>query len=164
MSYPYFFIDGPKREKGEKIIIEGRDNNHLKNVLRAEKGDTVVLSGGGNIYECRLEMIDKKKSVLIVFKVTEVKIRPYNITLFQSVLKKNPMELVIQKTTEIGIDTIIPVFTDRVVIDSKKVTSKIPRWQEIAHQASKQSKRSHIPAIKEPIAFDDIHRMDFDIF
>ena len=73
--------------------------------------------------------------------------------LFQCVLKKNAMELVIQKSVEIGVDSIIPVISSRVVPDISDRNKKTTRWQKIADEAAKQCKRQARCLIGEPTLF-----------
>lgn len=164
MSYPYFFIDDPEQISGDIIYLRGKDNNHLVNVLRAKTKDKVVVSGNRSIYECKIDRIGSKETRLKIFDVKPVEEKPYSITLFQAVLKKGPMEFVIQKTTEIGVDHIIPVITDRVLADPKKTIQKITRWRTIAYEASKQSKRHSVPSVEDLIRINDIDTSLFDIF
>ena len=65
------------------------------------------------------------------------------------------MELIIQKTVELGVAEIIPVAMKRCVVklDDKKGRQKTERWQAIAEAAAKQSKRSIIPVVREPVSF-----------
>ena len=78
------------------------------------------------------------------------------------------MELIIQKTTEIGVSKIIPVEMARCIVklDEKDAKKKIERWQKVAEGAAKQSKRDKIPKIEEKIKLKDIQSKidEYDIF
>ena len=82
---------------------------------------------------------------------------PVKICLFQCVLKGDKMELVIQKTTELGVHKIIPVVSTRSVALPKK--NKLLRWRKIAVEAIKQCGRVVLPEIAEPTP---IERADVD--
>ena len=74
------------------------------------------------------------------------------------------MDLIAQKGTELGISSITPVITERVIVKNEGEFKKVDRWQRIALEASKQSKRTLIPSINTPISFEimmsEINDMD----
>ena len=74
------------------------------------------------------------------------------------------MELAIQKTAEIGIESIIPVFSERVILDKEKIKNKVLRWQLIAEQASKQCKRDFICKVLPPVNFAEIDPSAYETF
>ena len=80
---------------------------------------------------------------------------PAKIYLFQGLPKADKLELIIQKSVELGVYQVIPVETKRSVVklDEKKAKAKTARWQQISEAAAKQSKRGIIPEVKEPISF-----------
>ncbi|MEG2893347.1 MAG: 16S rRNA (uracil(1498)-N(3))-methyltransferase [Clostridium sp.] len=163
-----FFVD--KRNITEKTItIDGDDVKHISKVLRLRQGDEVLVSDGKcNEYTAVIDLIDKKEVICSIsnsFKnETESDIK---ITLFQGLPKSTKMELIIQKGVEIGIDNIIPVITDRVVVktEARDLTNKIDRWNKIAKEAAKQSGRGRVMEIEPPISFSDAlnKTKDFDL-
>ena len=78
---------------------------------------------------------------------------PLNLTLVQGILKGEKMDIVIQKATELGVKEIIPAITERSQI---RQTRKVDRWRKIAEEASKQSGRTMIPVVHEPIEFNSL--------
>jgi len=164
MSYPYFFTDSGNIEEN-KIKISGEDLNHLRNVLRSRAGDTVYISDN-NEYKYRTEILDigKSSATLIVKDKKQIKRKLPQLILFQCILKKNSMEFVIQKSTEIGVDRIIPVRSKRVVADSKKISGKIIRWQKISDGASKQCKRDFKCKVTEPEDIYSINTCGYGLF
>ena len=90
--------------------------------------------------------------------------RSPQLVLFQCILKKNSMEFIIQKSTEIGVDMIVPVVSGRVIPDSRKVSEKINRWQKISDSASKQSKRDYKCKVLSPENIYSIVVSRFDLF
>ena len=164
MSYPYFFID-PHNIEGNRIKIKSEDRNHLINVLRSKIGDTVHVSDdAGYRYETEISDINKTEAVLVIKDKIRIFRKTPRIILFQCVLKKNSMELVIQKSTEIGVDQIIPVISARVITDKKDISGKIDRWQKISDGASKQSKRDYKCEVLPPEDIHDIRITDYDLF
>ncbi len=164
MSYPYFFIDSHSVE-GDKIKIESEDRNHLINVLRSKIGDAVYVSDNAdNRYKTEIFDIRKTEVILLIKDKIRIFKKTPRISLFQCVLKKNSMELVIQKSTEIGVDQIIPVISARVITDKKGISGKTSRWQKISDGASKQSKRDYKCELLPPEEIHSIRVSDFDLF
>ncbi len=163
MSYPFFFVN-PNDISGSAIVLRGEDYNHLANALRAKTGDIVEVSDNSSYrYTCRIAEIRQGKVVLETEKREKIKKFLPKITLFQCIIKKNAMEYLIQKVTEIGIDKIIPVMSKRVVVD-KKILRKAERWNKIAESASKQSRRSISSKVLAPVSLGDIQSGDYDLF
>lgn len=151
------FVD-PENVKEEEIWITGGDVNHLKNVLRLPVGKEILINDRqGHDYKCIIRQID---SDVIKTSIEEKMIAntepPVYTILFQSLIKGEKMEFVIQKSIEIGVSTIVPIICDRCVVkleSEKKIQSKVERWQKIAESAAKQSKRGVIPQILKPITY-----------
>jgi 16S rRNA (uracil1498-N3)-methyltransferase len=76
-----------------------------------------------------------------------------DITLVQGLLKGEKMDFVIQKATELGVTSIVPVVTERSQL---RETRKFPRWKKITEEASRQSGRTRIPEVCEACCFDDL--------
>ncbi|MGM0365049.1 MAG: RsmE family RNA methyltransferase [Actinomycetota bacterium] len=164
MSYPYFFIN-PDSIDGENIVLAGDDFNHLVKVLRAQVGSRVMLSDNKSLrYEADLAAVKKNHALLSVVSRQKIERSFPQATLFQCILKKAAMELVLQKACEIGADTIVPVISGRVVVDPGRVGSKIGRWQKIAEQACKQSKRNFITTVAEPADIKTVSPSGYSLF
>ncbi len=164
MTYPYFFTSSDNiKENG--IVITGNDFNHLVNVLRVRFGDYVEISDN-NRYRYMTEVISVGKSEvgLKINKKIEIFRSKTGISLFQCVLKREAMELVIQKTAEIGIENIIPVFSERVILDKGKIKNKVLRWQLIAGEASKQCKRDFICKVLPPVNITEVNPSSYETF
>lgn len=160
----YQFFVSPDQIQGKKIIITGKDVNHIKNVLRMKAGEEIAVSNGvdGREYRCGIQEILEDEVICELRFIKEEGLElPSRITLFQGLPKADKMELIIQKAVELGVYEIIPVSCKRTVVrlDEKKEKSKINRWQGIAEAAAKQSKRGIIPSVgavmsmKEAIAY-----------
>ncbi len=164
MSYPYFFTDAGSIT-GDRIKITGEDLNHLVNVLRNRIGDKVYISDNKS-YKYKTEIVDMNKNEVILHIIDRKKITKKipSVTLYQCVLKRNSMEFVIQKSTEIGVDRIIPVLSGRVITDKKKIAGKVERWQKISDRASKQCGRDFKCKILPPEDIYHIKISDYDLF
>ena len=108
-------------------------------------------------YLCKIVDIETDRVNLKVLESMEQRELPVNITLLQGIPKSDKLEMIIQKAVELGVNEIIPVKTKRVVvkIDEKKADAKVSRWNAIAESAAKQSKRSIIPKVYEPMSIDN---------
>ena len=153
----HFFVE-EEQVNGENAYIEGSDVNHIANVLRMKPGEELLISVRGDWdYLCKIVDIETDRVNLKVLESMEQRELPVNITLLQGIPKSDKLEMIIQKAVELGVSEIIPVKTKRVVvkIDEKKVDTKVNRWNAIAESAAKQSKRSIIPKVYEPMSIDN---------
>ena len=146
-----FFVDASART-GDCFRIGGKDHNHICNVLRMQIDDTFLVSCEGISCLCRLANMEGDCVVAEIveedYQSTELPVQFY---LFQGLPKGDKLELIIQKTVELGVAGIIPVEMSRSVVklDEKKKKSKRERWQSIAESAAKQSKRNVIPEVQD---------------
>ena len=148
----HFFVS-PEQVKEEKIYVEGGDVNHMKNVLRMKTGEELTVNDGeGSQYLCAVESYEADMAVLkILEKQQDESELASKIYLFQGLPKQDKMELIVQKSVELGAYQVIPVATKRAVVklDAKKAKKKIERWQQIAVSAAKQAGRGIIPEVGE---------------
>ena len=154
----YHFFVSEEQINGENAYIEGSDVNHIANVLRMKPEEELLISVKGDWdYLCKIVDIETDRVNLKVLESMEQRELPVNITLLQGIPKSDKLEMIIQKAVELGVSEIIPVKTKRVVvkIDEKKVDTKVNRWNAIAESAAKQSKRSIIPKVHEPMSIDN---------
>lgn len=154
-----FFVE-PGQICGKTVTITGSDVNHIKNVLRMKAGEEIAVSNGmdGKEYRCGIKQIldDRVECELRFIKEDGVELSA-RVHLYQGLPKADKMELIIQKAVELGVYEIIPVETRRCVVklDAKKAKQKVQRWQAIAEAAAKQSKRSVIPKIADPMPYTE---------
>jgi 16S rRNA (uracil1498-N3)-methyltransferase len=153
------FIVDPKSIHNGHLRIYGDDLKHLRKVLRLGPGDSInVFDGTGKEFEAKLLSVDKTCALAEITASFQTEAEPeINLTLFQGLLKGEKMDLIIQKGVELGVRSIIPVITDRTVVqvDNNKSEKKALRWSKIAREASKQCRRAMVPHILEPISFDE---------
>ncbi len=147
-----FFV--PKEcVKGNLIHIGGKESHHITDVMRLKALDKVVtFDGTGKEYSGFIREV-KNKSVTI--EIVEVKSPAgkdrARITLIQAIPKKDKMDYIVEKSTELGVSSIIPVVTGRTIPDwdEDKKSAIVERWNKIAREASKQCGRSDIPEISQ---------------
>lgn len=140
-------------------IIEGEDVKHIYKVLRLKIGEKISINNCEGIeYLGEISEITKEKvEVKLIDKLPLNNESPINIYLFQGLPKSSKMDLIVQKNTELGVKEITPVITERVVVKSELGEfKKVDRWNRIALEACKQSKRSLIPKINTPIVFKEL--------
>lgn len=157
----------------DSITIEGRDVNHIRNVLRMNPGDRVIANDcEGTDYYCVIEEVyqDEVKLKIESSKksLAELKTKLY---LFQALPKQDKMEFIIQKAVELGVHEIVPIVTKRCIVkldDLKKQEKKTARWNAISEAAAKQSARGIIPEVKKPMKLSDAleyaSKLEYNIF
>ncbi|MEG0391469.1 MAG: 16S rRNA (uracil(1498)-N(3))-methyltransferase, partial [Anaerovoracaceae bacterium] len=154
------FFTSPGNVGAENIQINNKEDlHHLTKVLRLRVGDQVEISDGDQ-WEYQGELVEISQEgalVKILDKQKFAKEPELKVTLFQGIPKQGKMELIVQKTTELGISAIVPVFMDRTVVtDNGKFSKKILRYQSVAAEAAKQCGRGIIPQVKEEIKFKEM--------
>ncbi|QHI71093.1 RsmE family RNA methyltransferase [Aminipila terrae] len=143
---------------GDKTIriTDKQDIQHMIKVLRLREGDRIDVSDSVRWeYETEILRIDKEYVEAVILDKQKFTNEPFTkVTLFQGVPKQGKMELIIQKTVELGIYEIVPVFTDRTIVaDNGNFSKKIERWQKVSDEAVKQCKRGIIPNVDGNITF-----------
>lgn len=127
--------------------------NQWRNVLRLKTGDVLILCDGAG-REAEATIIEMKKNVinLTINDINTPEREPVkSATLYCALLKRENFELVIQKTTEIGISRIVPLLTERTV----KTGFNRDRLEKIIREACEQSGRTTLPSLAEPTKFGD---------
>lgn len=154
--------------KPPEIFITNSDVNHIKNVLRLSLEDKIIVCDDfRNEYCAKIVEIEKNKIRLeVIEKLPDRNIYFPEITLFQSLPKSSKMDLVIRQATELGVFKITPLITERTIVklDSASLKSRLNRWKKIAIEASKQSQRSAIPEITDPLELINVNEDVFKEF
>ena len=136
---------------GGAAYLNAEDSRHALRVLRMESGDEIELVCAPERYLAAIEDVDSEcVSVRIKEKLrsTEATVQ---VTLYQGLPKADKMELIAQKTTELGVHAIVPVAMERCVVklEGKDAGKKTERWQKIAREAVKQCARVNVPEVRE---------------
>ena len=142
---------------GEVAKIIGDDVKHIYKVLRISEGEKVVLNNCEGIeYLAKVSSVTKQEVELEILEKLDLNNESdVKIYLFQGLPKSQKMDLIVQKGTELGINEFIPTITHRVDVKLKGDFKKLDRLNRIALEAAKQSKRSIVPKVTEPIDFDE---------
>ena len=151
-----FFVEQSNIIDGEILITDREDIHHIVKVLRLKAGDICDISDSAE-WEYNVEITSISKDEVrtkILDKQKFAKEPKLKVTLFQGVPKQGKMETIIQKSVELGVHNIVPVFTARtVVLPNDNFGKKIERWQKVSAEAVKQCKRGIIPHIESAVSF-----------
>lgn len=156
-----FFVNPQQINLVQKqAVIQDEDVKHISKVLRLREDDVIELCDGENKeYLCSIKSIDKNNVLLSILEERKSeKEAPVQVVLYQGIPKAAKMDLIIQKTTELGITEIVPVEMERTIVqfsNEKDKEKKVDRWQKIALEAAKQSKRGVVPKIHMPLNFEN---------
>lgn len=151
---PRFFLDNI--EVGE-VYITGIEASHIKNSLRMKIGDKLTLSDGkGYEYGGIIRDIQQDVLILILNKTKSKNESNFNVNLYQCLPKGDKLETIIQKSVELGANSITPVLSNRTISrhDNKSFVKKLERYRKICLEACKQSERAYIPTINNIIPFN----------
>lgn len=156
LSIHRFFVPSSRIIDGV-VFIRGTDVWHITKVLRLSKGDQVIVfDGTGREYKVALGKQKRREILGTVLDQWEKDTEsPLQLTLVQGLPKANKMDLIVQKATEVGVNEIIPLQTERSIWNPKqkrtpdeKVHQRLERWSRISIEASKQSCRTAVPLIR----------------
>lgn len=159
----------PEYIKGNIAVIVGEEAHHILDVMRLKKADRIqAFDGKGALYQGRILDTAYKKVKLKIERVQQdLQVPNLEITLVQALPKKNKMDYIIEKCTELGVDSIIPIQTGRTIVKLYRTKEAIRkrRWLKIAQEAAKQSGRTTIPQVKNLTPWPDVLSIlgDFDL-
>ncbi len=140
------------------VFLDGKEHHHLSKVARIRPKEKVWLfDERGTNYLARVEEITKERTQLTILERQATPEPRVKITLAQALIKSKKMNIILQKATELGVTTIIPVITTRTVVRiEERAEKKLERWQKIIHAAAKQSKIPFLPSISSPVTLEKL--------
>ncbi len=138
-----------------ELTVTGRNLRYLRDVLRLAPGEEVtVLDGRGLALKTVVRRAGRKHLVLDVMGICSMETEsPLRLVLIQGLLKGDKMDLVIQKTTELGINEIFPVVTGRSQV---RFSRKLDHWRRVAEEATRQSGRLSVPEVHDVCRLEDV--------
>ena len=150
-----------KEKNNDKLVLYDSDIHHIKNVMRNTIGNQIEVVYDNIVYICQIKELNPLE-LTILSSNNENREMNIDLTIAISLVNEQKMDLILQKLTELGVSTIIPIKTERSIIklDADKQTKKIARWQMICKEASEQSKRVKVPIVKEICSLKDITNID----
>ena len=150
---------------GDTARITGEDVRHIARVLRLRPGDGVVLCDGRvREYTAVIERIGETEVVCRLGPGRPSPAEPaHRVTLFQALPKSGKMETLVQKCVELGVFAVAPVVTARcVALPTKEFEKKRLRYQRVALEAAKQSRRGIVPEVLGVQALSAVDFSGFD--
>lgn len=161
MARRRFFVPLVRRGAAE---LTGEEAEHLVRVLRADVGQVYEISDNQNLYLAEIEVARKSQ---VTFKVLEQLPSPAaeaEILLFAALIKFDRFEWIIEKATELGVSEIHPfeaTRSERGLVQAAPKRSQ--RWEKIAHEASQQARRLHLPLIAPAVSFQAALKTDANV-
>ena len=150
---PRFHLS-PEQCRGPLLTLEGREAQHALRVLRLHRGDAaIVLDGAGREFTCEVADAGRDRLTLAV-KSQRTQARPScQLTLLQALPKGKLFNSIIEKATELGAARVIPLLTERVVVqlDDERAESRREHWQQMAIEAIKQCGALWLPRVEAAV-------------
>ena len=143
----------------DRFVLDDGDIHHICNVMRMKNNECIEVVYDNVLYRCKV-LLDDGFCVLLD-GVLDSSSNDIGVVLIVPVLKEQKMDLVLQKATELGVSSIIPIVTDRCVVKvNDKESKKLDRWRRIVKEASEQSKRISVPTVENIRKIDDLDFSD----
>jgi len=139
-------------------MLPESEAHHALSVLRLKKGaHLVVLDGAGHEFMCEMEDGDRRSARLKIIHKHNIPPLPYQLTLVQAIPKGRTMEMIVQKATELGVESIVPILCERSVpqFDPEDADGKVRKWTATAVEAIKQCGRAWLPRIEPPTTLSE---------
>jgi 16S rRNA (uracil1498-N3)-methyltransferase len=162
------FYVNPENVGRDTLRIVGEEAKHILTVLRYQKGETIeAVDGCGVKYKVMIQDLGKDYVEGKILLKTRKENEPItHLTLAQAVCKGARMNFLVEKATEIGVSCIIPILTEKSLVKAEEipeeddtfsfaVKGKKERWRRLAVASLKQSLRSILPEIKNPVKFEE---------
>ena len=143
---------------GSIVISDPEQLHHLRDVLRLKPGDEVaVFDPAGEEFLAEVSGLERKKAVLAVKSRRPAPPERLKITIACAVPKKSRMDDIVDKLTQLGVDAIIPLETERTIVKlEERQSDRLERWQKIARNAAEQSRRNRLPRIYPVMGLEDV--------
>ena len=147
-----------------EFLMNLDDSNHIYKVMRMKLGDKIEVLCEEKLYICEIINLDKNAKVKIIEEKDDYNELPIKITICQSLVNEQKMDLILQKGTELGAYEFIPYSArNSVVKENSKSDKKIVRWQRIVKEASEQSKRNIIPKVNNIVDINELITLNYDL-
>jgi 16S rRNA (uracil1498-N3)-methyltransferase len=153
---PVFFVP-PQCITPPTVSLTGELFAHLRDSLRIEVGETILVADDEDRrYRTEITAITKQSMTgRVIDVIPRFSRRVPSLILGQALVKGEKMDWVIQKTTELGVHTIIPIQSRQSIVQLKadRIQAQTARWQRIALEAAQQSEQWRVPTIASPLSF-----------
>lgn len=149
----------------ENLALSSEEAHHCVDVMRCKEGDRIIVfNGEGTESEAEIAEASKKEVRLKPLLTQQTDRPPATITLGQAIPKGKNMDLIIQKATELGASSIVPLLSERTVvqIDADDLEKKRQKWQRVAIEACKQCGQNWLPEVTTPLTVDQFVKQSTD--
>lgn len=156
---PHFFINSKDVNK-DKISVTDKENyQHIAKSLRIKKGEKLLLIDENQIqYETVVdEVTNKEVKVSVKNSYKSNRSLGFRLYLAQSPLRSDAQSIIVEKASELGAEGIYPVITDYCALNKSVVEKKIPKWQRIMYEASKQCERAVVPSCFDIASLEELY-------
>jgi 16S rRNA (uracil1498-N3)-methyltransferase len=152
----YFYLEG-NIEGDQSVISDAGQLHHLRDVLRLKPGEQItVFDSAGREYLCSITGLTRQQALLKVIERRAVRPVKFKLAVACALPKKSRFDDIVDKLTQIGVDTIIPLMTERVVVKTDEAGARLERWRKIGRGAAEQSCRNTLPEIPAIFTFKDL--------
>ncbi|HET9143831.1 16S rRNA (uracil(1498)-N(3))-methyltransferase [Actinophytocola sp.] len=151
---PVFLVDA--LPAGEHAVLDGPEGRHAATVRRLRPGEELVLCDGrGSLAHCVIESADRRDALDLRLLRRWVEPPPQpRLVVAQALVKGDRGELAVELATEAGADVVVPWRAQRSIArwdDGPRGAKALARWRDTAREAAKQSRRSWVPEVTEPV-------------
>lgn len=152
---------------GLTVMLDHNSSHHLLQVLRKKAGERFVMfNGNGGEFDAVLLSANKKTACVEIGEWHDRKTESaLSIHLGQAMSRGERMDYAIQKSVELGVKTITPLFSEfcQVQLSENRIDKRVAHWQAIAISAAEQSGRCTVPVVHSPISFDEWIQQDHPV-
>lgn len=163
MTTPTFYIP-PEHILEDTALLSGDELRHARLTLRLGISDTVrVVDGQGTSFKAEIQSMDKEKGDL---KLSDRIVEPepsFELTIAMGIVQGERFDWAVQKGTELGVLTFVPLVTERTEGHFKGKWKRLERLRRIIVSACKQCGRARFPIISEPVFLNDLDMSSYDL-
>lgn len=155
MRIPRVYVAGAL-VSGSEIDLPVQAGEHLARVLRLDRGHPLVLfNGDGGEHAATIASLAKRGVTVLVGQARAEAAResPLRLVLAQGMARGEKMDWILQKATELGVERIVPLITERteVRLDAERAERRVAHWQAVLAGACEQSGRNRLPELAAPV-------------
>ena len=152
-----------KDKINNNFVLSDSDWHHIKNVMRMNNEDKIVVIYEGFKYLCSINV--EQGIVSMINKIIERDKTGVKVSIAQGLIREQKLDTVLKMCTELGMSEYYPVVMERSVVKLERQVykKKVDRWQLICKEAAEQSHRNDMPIIKEIIDVDGLSELDYDV-
>ncbi len=146
------------------FTLSDSDSYHIKKVMRMNIDDKVEIVCNNTLFISKIIDLSNNVRCEIIEEIKKENMKKPYVILVQSLVKEQKMDYILQKSCELGVDEIIPIKSERSIVNiDSKVEKKLDRWQKILKEASEQSKRLDVPKINNIMNISDLSNVNANV-